>query len=123
MLSGGREVVVGFSSDASLGPILMFGLGGIYVEVLKDVAFAPCPLSDLRARELVRSIRGYPILAGIRGQKGVDEDALVDVIQRISQIACDFPELAELEINPLLAFPDGVQAVDLRARVTPGSAP
>ena len=69
----GREVVVGFSSDASLGPILMFGLGGIYVEVLKDVAFAPCPLSDLRARELVRSIRGYPILAGIRGQKGVDE--------------------------------------------------
>jgi acetyl coenzyme A synthetase (ADP forming)-like protein len=117
MLSGAREVVIGFTSDANLGPILMFGLGGIHVEVLKDVVFAPCPVSDARARELVRSIRGYPILAGIRGQPPVDEDALVDVIQRISQIATDLPEIAELEINPLFAFPDGVVAVDLRARV------
>ncbi len=117
MLAGGREVVVGFTSDPNLGPILMFGLGGIHVEVLRDVAFAPCPLSDVRARELVRSIRGYPILAGIRGQKGVDEEALVDVIQRISQIACDFPEIVELEVNPFFAYADGIQAVDLRARV------
>jgi len=116
MLTGGREVVVGFTNDSTLGPILMFGLGGIHVEVLKDVAFAPCPVSDARARELVRSIRGYPILAGIRGQPGVDEPALVDVIQRVSQIACDLSELAELEINPLLAFPDRMIAVDLRAR-------
>jgi acetate---CoA ligase (ADP-forming) len=122
MLSGGREVVIGFTSDRALGPILMFGLGGIHVEVLKDVAFAPCPLSDVRARELVRSIRGYPILAGIRGQAGVDEDALVDVIQRISQIACDLPELVELEVNPFLAFPDGLAAADLRARVGNGRA-
>jgi acyl-CoA synthetase (NDP forming) len=117
MVRGGREVVIGFKNDASLGPILMFGLGGIYVEVLKDVAFAPCPTSDARARDLVRRIRGWPILAGIRGQKGVDEAALVEVIQRMSQMACDHPEIAELEINPVFAFRDGARAVDLRARL------
>lgn len=117
MLSGGFEVVVGFQSDPQLGPILMFGLGGVYVEVLKDVAFAPCPVSDVRARELVHEIKGYPILAGIRGRQGVDEDALVEVIQRVSQIAVDQPRIVELEMNPLLAFPDGVLAVDMRAHV------
>ena len=119
MVRGGREVVIGFKNDPNLGPILMFGLGGIYVEVLKDVAFAPCPVSDVRARELVRRIRGWPILAGIRGQKGVDEDALVEAIERISQMASDHPEILELEINPVFAFPDRVLAVDMRARVEP----
>lgn len=117
MLKGGREVVLGVASDPAFGPILMFGLGGIYVEVLKDVSFAVCPVSDVRARELIRGIRGYPILRGLRGQKGVDEDALVEAIQRVSQMALDHPEIAEMEFNPLLAFPDGVVAVDLRARV------
>ncbi len=117
MLKGGREVVLGVASDPSFGPILMFGLGGIYVEVLKDVSFAVCPVSDVRARELIRGIRGYPILRGLRGQKGVDEDAVVDAIRRVSQMALDHPEISELEFNPLLAFPDGVVAVDLRVRV------
>jgi acetyltransferase len=117
MRPGGREVVVGVANDPAFGPILMFGLGGVFVEVLKDVSFAVCPVSDVRARELVSGIRGYDILRGVRGQEGVDEDALVDVIQRVSQLACDHPEIAELEFNPLLAFPDGVVAVDLRARV------
>lgn len=117
MLRGGREVVIGVASDPAYGPILMFGLGGIFVEVLKDVSFAVCPVSDVRARELVRDIKGYPILRGVRGQEGVDEDALVEVIQRVSQMALDMPEIAELEYNPLLAFPDGVVAVDMRARV------
>ncbi|MHC4973647.1 MAG: acetate--CoA ligase family protein [Planctomycetota bacterium] len=117
MLPGGSEVVVGVANDPAFGPILMFGLGGVYVEVLKDVSFAVCPVSDVRARELVRGIRGYDILKGVRGREGVDEDALVEVIQRVSQLACDHPEIAELEFNPLLAFPDGVVAVDLRARV------
>jgi len=117
MLPGGREVVVGVANDPAFGPILMFGLGGVFVEVLKDVSFAVCPVSDVRARELVQGIRGYAILKGVRGQKGVDEDTLVEVIQRVSQLACDHREIAELEFNPLLAFPDGVVAVDLRARV------
>jgi len=117
MLKGGRETVLGVASYPSFGPILMFGLGGIYVEVLKDVSFAVCPVSDVRARELIRGIRGYPILRGLRGQKGVDEDALVEAIRRVSQMALDHPEIRELEFNPLLAFPDGVVAVDLRVRV------
>lgn len=117
MLKGGREVVVGFTSDPAYGPVLMFGLGGIYVEVLKDVSFAVCPISDVRARELIREIRGWPILAGVRGQAGIDEAKLVDVIRRLSQLAVDHPEIAELEINPLLAFPGGVTVVDMRVRV------
>jgi len=118
MMGGAREVVIGVANDPSFGPILMFGLGGIYVEVLKDVSFAVCPVSDVRARELVRGIRGYGILRGVRGQAGIDEDALVEVIQRVSQLACDHPRIAELEFNPLLTFPDGIVAVDLRVRVT-----
>jgi acetyltransferase len=117
MLRGGREVVVGFTSDPSYGPVLMFGLGGIYVEVLKDVSFALCPVSDVRARELIREIKGWPILAGVRGQEGIDEARLVETIQRLSQLALDHPEIEECEINPLLAFPNGVSAIDMRARV------
>jgi acetyltransferase len=117
MLKGGREVVLGVATYPSFGPILMFGLGGIYVEVLKDVSFAVCPVSDVRARELIRSIRGYAILKGVRRQPGVDEDKLAEAIQRVSQMALDHPRIQELEYNPLLAFPDGVVAVDLRVRV------
>jgi acetyltransferase len=117
MLKGGKEIVIGVANDPAFGPILMFGLGGIYVEVLKDVSFAVCPVSDVRAKEIIRDIRGYPILKGVRGQAGVAEDKLVEMIQRVSQLACDHPEIAELEINPFLAFPDGIMAVDMRARV------
>jgi acetyltransferase len=117
MLRGGREVVIGFAADPAYGPVLMFGLGGTYVEVLKDVSFALCPASDVRAHELIREIKGWPILAGVRGQAGIDEKSLVELIQRISQLALEHPEIAELEINPLLCFPDGVVAVDMRARV------
>jgi len=117
MMRGGREVVLGLVSDPAYGPVLMFGLGGLYVEVLKDGSFAVCPVSDVRARELLREIRGWPILAGVRGQAGIDEEALVDAIQRLSQLALEHPEIAELEINPLLAFPEGVCAVDMRCRV------
>ncbi len=117
MLSGGREVVLGFTSHAAYGPVLMFGLGGVFVEVLKDVSFAVCPVTDVRAREMIRDIGGYPILTGVRGQKGIDEDRLVDVIQRVSQMAMDLPELVEMEFNPILTFPDGAVAVDMRVRV------
>jgi len=117
MLPGGRELVVGVVNDAAFGPILMFGLGGVYVEVLKDVSFAVCPVSDVRAREIVRDIRGYPIIQGVRGRPGVDEDKLVEMIQRLSQMACDHPQIAEMEVNPFLAFPDDVVAVDMRVRV------
>ena len=95
----------------------MFGLGGVYVEVLKDVSFAVCPVSDVRAREIIRDIKGYPIIEGVRGREGLDEDKLVEMIQRLSQLACDHPEIAEMEVNPFLAFKDAVVAVDARVRV------
>ncbi|MBI4882021.1 MAG: acetate--CoA ligase family protein [Planctomycetes bacterium] len=117
MLSGGREVVVGFTAHAHYGPILMFGLGGVFVEVLKDVSFALCPVTDVRAREMIRGIRGYAILEGIRGQASINEDELVAVLQRVSQMAIDLPEIAEMELNPILAFPHGVVGVDMRVRV------
>ncbi|MBI5432315.1 MAG: acetate--CoA ligase family protein [Planctomycetes bacterium] len=117
MLKGGHEVVVGFHADPQYGPILMFGLGGVYVEVLKDVSFALCPVSEVRAKELVREIKGWPILAGVRGRAGIDEHALVEAIQRIAQIAIDLPEIQELELNPLMVSPHGACAVDMRARV------
>jgi len=117
MVKGGQEVVIGVANDPVFGPILMFGMGGIYVEVLKDVSFAVCPVTDVRARELVREIKSYPILKGVRGRAGVDEEALVDTILRVSRMACDHHRIAELEVNPFLAFKDGILAVDMRVRV------
>ena len=122
MLMGGIEVVIGFTAHVAYGPILMFGLGGIFVEVLKDVSFALCPVSDVRARELIRDIKGRAILEGIRGRPAIDEDRLVDLIQRISQMAVDLPEIAEMEINPVHCFPDAAVAVDMRLRVDPSAA-
>jgi acyl-CoA synthetase (NDP forming) len=112
--SGGRETILGMSTDSSVGPILMFGLGGIYVEVLKDVAFRLAPVSEVDAREMLSSIRGAGLLEELRGDPGVDQDAMVEAIQRLSQLVVDFPEIEELDVNPFLAFADGALAVDCR---------
>jgi acetyl coenzyme A synthetase (ADP forming)-like protein len=113
---GGHEVIVGVNSDPAFGPVVMFGLGGIYVEALADVAFRIQPVTEDDAREMVDSIRGRKLLQGIRGERPVAVERLVEVIQRISQLAGDHPELKELDINPLLATPDGVLAIDARMR-------
>jgi len=118
LLPPGREVILGMARDPTFGPLIMFGLGGIHVEVLRDVAFAVAPLSQAEAGELVRSIRGYPILRGVRGEPGVDLDSLAEVVERLSHLAADFPAIAELDVNPLLCYPDRVVAVDLRLTVT-----
>lgn len=116
MLSSGREVIIGMIRDPTFGPMLMFGLGGIYVEILKDVRFAIAPVDEKEAREMITGIKTYPILAGIRGAKPSDIDALVDAILRVSRLVCDFPEIEEFEINPLMVFEEekGVLAVDVR---------
>jgi len=114
MVRGGRETIVGFSHDAAFGPLVMFGLGGIYVEALRDVLFRVAPIGPLDAHDMLHGIRGVAILNGVRGAPPVDFAALADVLQRVSQLAVDCPEIAELDINPLLAFPDGVTAVDAR---------
>jgi acetyltransferase len=118
MVTGGRETIVGMSRDPGFGPLIMFGLGGIYVEALKDVVFRLAPLEPLDARDMLRSIRGVSVLNGVRGAPPVQFDALADVLLRVSQLALDHPEVRELDINPLLAFPSGVMAVDARVMLT-----
>ena len=116
---GGREVIVGMTHDAKYGPLVMFGLGGIYVEALTDVVFRVPPLTDLEAHEMIQQIRGYNLLRGVRGEAPVDLDALAEALQRFSLLAEDLPEIAEIEINPLLAFAHAAdfRAVDARVRL------
>ena len=111
MVTDASEVIVGVSRDPQFGPLVMFGLGGIYVEVLKDVTFRVAPMSRLQARQMIETIRSYELLAGIRGQSPADIDAIVDTILRISQLATDFEEIAELDINPLFVREKGRGAV------------
>ena len=119
MVTGGREVILGMSRDTQFGPLLMFGMGGIYVELLKDVSFRVAPLSRRDAEEMVREIRSYPLLASFRGGEPADEGAVVDALLRVSRLATDFPEIQELDVNPLLALPRGrgVRAIDCRMTV------
>ncbi len=112
--TGGREVIIGMSTDARFGPVLMFGLGGIYVEALNDVAFRVHPVTRTDAEEMVRAIRGFPFLEGVRGEAGADLDSLAEVIQRISQLVEDHDRIAELDLNPFMALESGGMAVDAR---------
>jgi len=116
MITGGREVIVGMNRDPQFGPLLMFGLGGIYVEVLKDVAFRVAPISRVEAQELMAEIRAYNLLRGTRGEKPSDLDAMAEALLRISQLVTDFPEIVEMDINPLLVMESGrgVYGVDMR---------
>ena len=116
MLSGGKEVIIGMIRDPTFGPMLMFGLGGVYVEILKDVKFAITPVNEKEAREMITGIKAYPLLAGTRGSKPSDIDALVDAILRVSKLVCDFPEIEEFEINPMVVLEErkGAFAVDMR---------
>ncbi len=117
MLAGGRETVVGMTQEPSFGPLIMFGLGGIYVEALRDVTFRVQPVTDVDAREMVREIQGYPLLEGVRGEAPVDVDRLAEILRRVSQLVGDHPRIAEMDLNPLLAFPGGRGAVAVDARV------
>jgi acyl-CoA synthetase (NDP forming) len=116
MVAGGTEAIVGMKRDPQFGPVIMFGLGGVYVEVLKDVAFRVAPLSASDAREMVGEIRSAAILEGARGQEPADVDALVDCILRLSQLSVEHPRLTECDINPLKVFDagKGVCALDVR---------
>jgi acetyltransferase len=111
-VKGGRETIVGVTHDPLFGPLIMFGLGGIYTEALKDVAFGLHPLSDVDAEEMVRSIRGFSILEGTRGEAPSDLGAIVETLQRVSQLVGDFEQISELDINPLLVFEEGAIAAD-----------
>ena len=116
----GREVILGAKAAPGLGSLVLFGLGGILVEVMKDVTVAVAPLSRPEAREMLRGIKGYPVLLGVRGQAGVDLEALEDALMRTARLVADFPDIAELDLNPVFAYPAGTPpaAVDVRLRVS-----
>ena len=117
-LEGGKEVIMGIKRNEGLQPTLMFGLGGIFVEILKDVQFRLAPLSQEDASEMIRSIKGYPVLSGTRGEKPVNVDSLGDILQRLSNLASDFPAIDELDLNPVLVFEKekGAVVVDVRIK-------
>ena len=114
--AGGQEVLVGMNRDPQFGPLVTFGLGGIYVETLKDVTFRVAPISVQDAKLMLREIRAHAILDGVRGKPPLDKDAIVDTILRIAQLVQDFPEIVELDINPLMVYPQdqGAIAIDMR---------
>jgi len=116
-LDEGTETIVGINRDPQFGPLVMFGLGGIFVEVLEDATFRVAPVSEPEAEEMIDEIDSAPLLRGARGREPVDESGVVETIQRISQLVTDFPAILELDINPLVATPDGVSAVDIRLTV------
>lgn len=118
MYEGNREVILGMVRDPHFGPLIMFGLGGIYVEVLKDVSFRIAPLCREEAQAMITEIKSYPMLKGVRGQKPVDINAIVDALLHLSQLAVDFPEILEADVNPLIMKESGQGAVAVDARFT-----
>lgn len=116
MLAGVKEVIIGMAHDSIFGPMLIFGLGGVYVEILKDFRFVIDPVNESEAREIITGIKTYPPLAGAMGTKPFDIGVLVYVIPRVSSLACDFTEIEEFEISPLMVIEKGigVLAVDMR---------
>jgi acetate---CoA ligase (ADP-forming) len=116
MVRSGVETIVGARQDPSFGPVAMFGLGGIYVEVMKDVSFRAAPVSLSVAREMIGSIRSYPLLLGVRGEKRKDIGAAADVVMRLGRLIAECREISDIEVNPLVVYDygDGVKAVDVR---------
>ena len=114
MAKPGTEVIIGMSKDPQFGPVLMFGLGGILVEVLKDVSFRIVPLVRRDASEMIRELKGYPILEGYRGQEPANVEILENLLLRVSDFVEGRPEIKEMDINPIFAYSDGALAVDAR---------
>ncbi len=117
MVPQGKEVIIGINRDPQFGPLLLFGLGGIYVEALKDISFRIAPIARWEAEEMITEIRAYPLLRGFRGEKPSDLKAIAECILRVSQLAVDFPEIVELDINPLMVNEEGKGAVAIDMRL------
>ena len=114
MAKPGVEVIIGMSKDAQFGPVLMFGLGGIFVEILKDVSFRIVPLMKRDAKDMIREIKGFPLLQGYRGSEPVDLENLENILLKISEFVEKTPEVKELDLNPIFAYKNGAVAVDAR---------
>lgn len=114
MVPPGREVIIGIVKDKQFGPVVMFGLGGIFVEVFKDVVFRVAPIDRREAREMIDEIKGLAILQGVRGEKPVDFNSLSEAIASTSRLAIDFPQIEQLDINPVCLYPEKIYALDAR---------
>ena len=114
MARPGLEVIVGMATDPQFGPVLMFGLGGVWVEVLKDVSFKIAPLTRADAAKAIREIRAARLLDGFRGSEPVDTSALEDILLRVSEFVSTTPAVKEMDLNPIFAYPEGAIAVDAR---------
>jgi acetyltransferase len=117
MIMGGKETILGMKKDPQFGPVLMFGLGGIFVEVMKDVSFGLAPITEEECLKMLEATRSYKLLTGARGEKPVDISAIVLNMQRLSQLVMDFPEISEIDINPLKAGYQGDGAFVIDARI------
>jgi acyl-CoA synthetase (NDP forming) len=118
MAPQGTEVIVGMTTDPQFGPVMMFGLGGIMVEVLKDVSFRLVPLTERDAAQMIDEIKGRPVLDGVRGQPPADIASLRTAILKVADFVEQHPEVRELDLNPVFAYPDGAIAVDARIVVS-----
>jgi acetyltransferase len=118
MVKGGKELILGMTLDDNFGPLVMVGLGGIYVEVIKDINFRIVPITDEDAREMVSELKGYKLLTGVRGEKPINMNLLTEHIQRLSQLVSDFHEIEQLDINPIVFFPGRKTPIALDARIT-----
>jgi acyl-CoA synthetase (NDP forming) len=122
MLKGGVETAIGIVNDTTVGPITMFALGGVATDLLADRSFRLPPLDRAGVREQIKSLRASALLFGYRGAAPVDLASLEDLLLRVGQLATDLPELVELDLNPVLAMPDGALAVDVKVRLAPAVA-
>jgi len=114
MVPSTTEVVVGALRDRQFGPVLMFGLGGIFIELLKDLSFRVAPVNKDDALDMIREIRGYPILIGYRGSPKLDTDAIADVIVKVSELMMSIDEIDQIDLNPIMVYPSGLVALDIR---------
>lgn len=115
----GTEVIIGAMYDEQFEHAIMFGLGGIFVEVLHDVSFRLIPITEVDAQEMIKEIKGYPVLAGVRGQPPRDIDALVNTLVRVSAMVEENPEIRELDLNPIFVYEEGLTVIDARCIVIP----
>lgn len=114
MIPQGTEIIVGMMKDPHFGPVIMFGLGGIFVEILKDISFRILPLEERDAEEMISEIKGYKILKGIRGEEPKDIEAIKILLMKISQLVMENPEIKEIDLNPIFVFEKALQVVDAR---------
>ncbi len=119
MAPSSTEVIVGMTKDPTFGSALMFGLGGIFVEVLKDVSFRLAPVTERDAGEMIQEIKAFQVLKGVRGREPSDVDAIVDILLKVSKLVTDFSNIDQLDLNPVFVYKKGAKAVDARILISP----